>query len=146
MQNEKVIEVLEEGSEVWAMDLRGIGELRHPSSNQQLGDWKTFFLAYLLDQSLVGPRTEDVLVCARLMQTELSGKALKIRLVANGEATVTAAHALVVEPELLGKFSLGNLTSWIVICKDPNREGQLTNAIHSVLRHYDLPYLLRLGG
>ncbi|MCA9072476.1 MAG: prolyl oligopeptidase family serine peptidase, partial [Planctomycetaceae bacterium] len=84
--NDLVQEAIHDGREIWALDLRGIGELRHPSSNNQLGDWKTFYLSYLLEQSLVGRRTEDVINCARSVLMMEDRKMKPIEIIATDEA------------------------------------------------------------
>ena len=146
VENPDVQQLLKQGHEIWALDLRGIGELRNRSSSKQLGDWKTFYLAYLLDQSLVGSRTEDVLNCARFMATDAERQSKPVRLIATGEACVTALHAKALEPELLGPLTLKDgIESWAKVCEDPNPDGQLPNTIHGVLEHYDLPDLKRLA-
>ena len=146
LENTDIQALLKQRHEVWALDLRGLGELRNRSSSKQLGDWKTFFLAYLLDQSLVGSRTEDVLSCARWIRAEAGQQSKPVRLMATGEACVTALHAKALEPELFGSLSLKDSPeSWAKVCGDSNPDGQLPNTIHGVLRHYDLPDLKRLA-
>lgn len=142
LQNNAVSKALQNGHEVWAMDLRGIGELRNRSSSNQLGDWKTFYMAYLLDQSLVGPRAEDILNLVRWMQSV--GKAESVHILTDGEANVAALHAIAVEPQLFDGHTFQNVTPWQVVCEDPNPEGKLPNTIHGVLKQYDLNQLIRL--
>ncbi len=145
LENPQVQEKLRAGQEIWVMDLRGLGELRQSAANEQLGDWKTFFLAYLLDQSLVGGRTEDVFHLARLMKTDAGENAKPIELLADGEAGITVFHAKALEPELFGAFAVQQgLDSWAEVCKESDRGKQLPSAIHGVLMHYDLPDLVRL--
>ena len=146
IENPQVQALLKQGHEVWALDLRGIGELRDRSGSKQLGDWKTFFLAYLLDQSLVGSRAEDVLSCARWIKADAGQNSQPLRLIATGEASVAALHAKALEPGLFGSLTLdGGIESWIKVCEDSNPDGQLPNTIHGVLEHYDLPDLKRLA-
>ncbi len=131
--------LLNNGQEVWVLDLPGIGELQNRSSSQQLGDWKTFFLAYLLDQSLVGLRTEAVLNCARWMD-------FPPLLVAEGDTAISALHAKALEPKLFKGLELvGSVESWSKVCEDSHPAGQLPNTIHDVLEHYDLPDLKHLA-
>ncbi len=146
IENAQVQALLQEGQEVWALDLRGIGELRNRSSSKQLGDWKTFFLAYLLDQSLVGRRAEDVVKCARWINADAGQSSKPVRLIATGEACIAALHAKALEPGLFGPLALENgIESWAKVCEDPNPDGQLPNTIHGVLMHYDLSDLKRLA-
>ncbi len=146
IENTEVQDLLKQGQEVWALELRGIGELRNRSSSKQLGDWKTFFLAYLLDQSVVGSRAEDVLICARWMKAEAGQSSKPVRLIATGEARIAALHVKALEPGLFGSLAIENGTeSWAKVCEDSNPNGQLPNTIHGVLRHYDLPDLKRLA-
>jgi cephalosporin-C deacetylase-like acetyl esterase len=144
--SEDVSKLVRDGQEVWSVDLRGIGELRSKSASNQLGDWKTFYAAYLLGESFVGQRAEDILISARLM-TDGASEDAKIDLVATGEAAIPALHAAAVEPQLFGSVQFPEeMKSWADIAGDSEPAGQLTGTVHGALRYYDLPQLHRLTG
>jgi hypothetical protein len=58
--------LVKQGYVVVAIDLRGIGETAGARPDALLGDWKNYYLAYLLGDSLVGLRAERSRHCTRL--------------------------------------------------------------------------------
>lgn len=147
-ESKEVKELLQEGHEVWAIDLRGTGELRHPSSSQSLGDWKTSSLAYLLGQSLVGKRAEDLLTCNRFMRRIDGENAKAIHIVMYGPHLDEILYAMAVEPPLFGitrtsKFEVG---SWVRTCRNPHTNYPLSDAVHGALQHYDAVDIMNLIG
>jgi len=56
---------VKDGYVVVSVDLRGQGETGNQRTDTQLGDWKTFFLSYLLGQSIVGAHAEDILAAGQ---------------------------------------------------------------------------------
>jgi hypothetical protein len=146
--NESILEELRAGFEVWAVDLRGVGELRHSSGSKSLGDWKTFFLAYLLDQSLTGGQTNDVLNVGQVMQSDLkssnpanANQKHRIHLVGGG---VAAFHANAVDPDNFIIRKSDTVPGWANLCEDRSPDSELTSCIHSVLMQYDIDDLLPL--
>ncbi|WP_166819803.1 HEAT repeat domain-containing protein [Thalassoroseus pseudoceratinae] len=136
----------EDGTEVWAVDLRGIGELRTKSAKDLYGDWKAFFMAYLLGEAFVGQQTEDVLQCLRVMQQGLPAES-KVEIVVDGHARVAALHTAALEPNMCRLQPFREpLPSWTEILDQPQLPGQLATTIHGVLEYYDLDDLKRLAG
>lgn len=139
--------LVHKGSTVLAVDLRGIGETAAGPANELLGaDWKEFYLAYLLGQSMVGLRTEDVLIAARFLAERQSGdKPRSVRLAGMGEAALPALHAVALEPSLFAAAELDlNFHTWTNVMSSSEPAGQLIHAVHGVLGVYDLPDLLPL--
>ena len=136
-----------QGSLVLAIDVRGVGETAPSAPNELLGAaWKESYMAYLLGQSLVGLRAEDVLSSARFLASHESGsKPRRVRLAASGEATVPALHAVALEPQLFAAAGLKEaMQSWAEIARGGDPAGQLTSAVHGALAVYDWPDLRRL--
>ena len=132
------------GSLVLAADLRGLGETAPAAANELLGaDWKEFYLAYLMGQSLVGLRAEDVLASARfLARYEASGQPRQVNVRASGAAEIPALHAAALEPQLFAAVRLqDDLRSWSETAAEREPAGQLTSAVHGALGIYDLPDL-----
>jgi hypothetical protein len=139
--------LVRQGSLVLAVDLRGIGETAGGPPNELLGAaWKEFYLAYLLGQSMVGLRAEDVLASARfLADYEAGGKRRQVRMLAIGEATVPALHAAALEPQLFKSVQLKDaMKPWTEVANAGKPAGQLSSAIHGALGLYDWPDLRRL--
>jgi dienelactone hydrolase len=138
--------LVEAGHLVLAVDLRGTGETGPGGTGLWGGDVNDFFLAYLLGQSLVGLRAEDVLGCARfLAEWERDGGTAKVHIVAVGAAGPPALHAAALEGQLFDTVRLvRSLESWSGLVRNPAAPGQLVNVVHGALRAYDLPDLLRV--
>ncbi len=138
------------GRRVWAIDLSGIGEtkphMRYPGWEPRFGAaWQHYFLAYLLDRSLVGLRAEDVLASARYLTGKSHESVSKLHLVAHGACTVPALHAVALHPELFDRVTLsGGLQSWENVVNLHIRERQLENTVHGALRAYDLTDLAEM--
>ena len=132
---------LTQGRDVVCLDIRGMGATRSGKTTDQNGDWKTAYLAYLMGESLVKGRVEDILCCARWLKREG-----KLRLIADGECAIAALHAAAVEPELFDFLEVELPTqSWHELLGDSEPWNQTTNAIHGVLKYYDLPELVELA-
>lgn len=130
------------------VDLRGYGETemkswRYGAMADYLGNNAAeYFVAYMLGRSLVGMRTEDLLVSARYLASR-TGKG-KVRLIAMGDVIEPAGHAVALEPELFASFRMQGTGS------RPRRAVPYTtefleNVVHGALRIYDRDDLTRLG-
>lgn len=145
--------LVDQGHLVLAVDLRGSGETaaKHKMSawDEHVGhDWKNYFMAYMLDKSYVGMRTEDILASARYLAGYEARKAAsgvvpnRVHLIASGEAGVPALHAAALDPELFASVKLRQtLDSWQGVVRGPISHAQITNTVHGSLRVYDLPDL-----
>jgi pimeloyl-ACP methyl ester carboxylesterase len=115
-----------------------------------LGDWKTFSLAYLLGDSMIGLRTADTLAAADFCawyQMDRSKSRRKVHLVAVGQSGIVALHAAALHPDLFESITLRNTPrDWTSIVSDKYAKGQLDATIHAVLEIYDLPDLVKLAG
>jgi len=133
--------LVEAGRAVMAVDLRGIGE------TQSQGGWsgdQFVRTPYLLGRSYVGMRAEDILVCARFLQSRWKAP---VDLVATGNVCVPALHAAALEPGLFGSVKLVHgLISWSNVIEMGPSHNQLVNVVHGALTVYDLPDLARTLG
>ncbi len=136
-----ITSLLSNGSTVLAVDLRGMGETGPSPSKLYGDDFDNFFLAYLLDKSLLGMRTEDILVCSRYLRRQKRCQSLEI--IAVGTAGPPALHAAALQPDLFSRVILRNsATTWLDVVRDPNLSGRLVNAVHGALQVYDLSDLV----
>lgn len=140
--------LVKEGFVVVAVDLRGIGELASAEKKDPLlGDWKNYYLAYLLGQSVVGIHTEDTLAAGNFVAHYKTKTPRKVHLVAVGRATVPALHAAALAPAAFASVTLRKMPpSWSEIVSQPVPAGQLPMTVHGALRTYDLPDLVRVVG
>lgn len=135
---------------VLSVDLAGLGQTtmkpwRYGSMSGVLGpNSAEWFVAYMLGESLVGLRSEQILLASRWLQ-QVTDCHRPVRIVAVGEPGVAALHAAAVEPDLIGHVTLRrSLHAWQSVIDTPVTRRQLPNVIHGVLRHYDLPDLAAL--
>jgi cephalosporin-C deacetylase-like acetyl esterase len=136
-----------DGYVVVAVDLRGQGETASGKPDKLLGEWKSFYLAYLLGKPLVGMHAEDVLVTGRFVANYETKKPRKVHLVAVGNTGIAALHAMALEPELFASVTLrGTPESWSAVVGQKAPAGLLTSTVHGALRAYDLPDLMRTIG
>jgi len=136
--------LVKEGNVVVAIDLRGIGETAAGKPDALFSDAKTYFLAYLNGQSLVGLHAEDTLNAGRFVANYKTKEPRKVHLLAVGRACVPALHAAALEPDLFATITLRRpLENWSSIIRNPTPTGLLPTAVHAALTKYDLPDLFR---
>jgi cephalosporin-C deacetylase-like acetyl esterase len=136
--------LVKEGYVVVAIDLRGTGETAAGRRDSLLGDWKNFYLAYLLGQSLVGLHAEDAFHGGRFVANYKTSNPRKVHLVGVGRAAIAALHAAALEPDAFASVTLRKMPKdWSSVVSQPVPEGLLPTAVHGALKIYDLPDLVR---
>lgn len=146
---------VKQGDVVLAVDVRCIGETSR-KNNRKIGwshgllgpNYHEWALAYLLGDSMVKLRAEDILVAARfLSETQSKNKPEPVVLTAIGETAIPALHAAALEPAMFSKVNLSQMIpSWGAVVKTPETQNQLINTVHGALKVYDLPELIKLAG
>jgi hypothetical protein len=140
---------LAEGRAVCAVDLRGYGETAskgNPSGWKDTvgNNWTDFKRAYLLGDSFVGMRTDDISLTINAMRYFFT-KDADITIHAFGTATVPALHAAVLFPGTFSHVTLENgIPSWEAVVQEPMAQHVLINTVHDALTTYDLPDLVGL--
>lgn len=143
---------LEKGRIVLAVDIRGTGETKHDDNLRSYHEhfnasWRNVLSVYMLQKSYVGMRTEDILVAARYISRFDPAIRQPIHLIALYEATTPALHAAFLEQKLFADATLiHGLQSWSDVIAANITKNQMENAIHGVLRVYDLPDLINKIG
>ena len=140
------------GDSVWSVEPRGWGESRaEGTSYYNKGvfgpDGTIWYLAYLLGETYVGSRAEDIIAAARWLQ---ENEKCQIELTADSpSAALAALHAAAAAPELFGGISLGAdilPRSWADYVDSAPEPFPLQNVIHGVLRVYDVEDLIHFTG
>ena len=146
--HEKALELSKAGHVVVSVEISCTGETRGSKFSEQFGSWKTFYMSYLLGRSLVALRAEDVLKLAvSLDGMGIVRKATKMQVMAIGDATVPALHAVALEPDLFAQLELSHRhSSWIAMLKESQPTHCFEDVVHGALKTYDLPDLKRLCG
>ncbi len=141
----------QEGRIVLAVDLRGAGETKNPSTrhghfHQDFDtNWQDVLVADMLGKSFLAMRTEDVIWSAKYLQERWPGQAIQI--IAHGEFGPPALHAAALEPHLIEHLTLvRSITEWTQMVGYRQTHRQLVNAVHNVLAVYDMPDLITLLG
>ena len=130
-------QLVESGALVLAVDLRGMGEIG--SGGTSGGAFHDVFLTYLLGQSLVGVRADDIAVAAMYLNSVAAKQSGPVEVVAVGSASIPALHAVALDPDRYAKLTLrGTTSSWLDVVRHPEMPGQLTNIVHGALLDYDL--------
>ncbi len=129
-----------EGHPVLIVEVRDSGETK-------TRNWRFFgadyYIAYMLGRSFLAMRTEDMLGCADWLRKQHSGDS--VRLISAGEFGPAAWHAAALQPNLISTVDTkGSLNSWRELMRSSRAHSQLHNAVHGVLRYYDLPDLKKL--
>ncbi|MGN6545483.1 MAG: alpha/beta hydrolase family protein, partial [Aureliella sp.] len=136
--------LVRDGYVVVSVDLSGQGETAEGKADASLGDWKTFYMAYLLGKSVVGKHAEDIVAAGQWTDNYQSKHPRELHLIANGRTTVAALHAAALNPDLFATVTLrGGPTSWSQVAKSPDEARWLTTTVHGALRNYDLPDLIK---
>jgi cephalosporin-C deacetylase-like acetyl esterase len=147
--------LVKQGHVVLAAELRGIGETETGHDRRDYGygkfgrDVQEVFLAYLIGRSYVGMRTDDVVSWTEFLAGfQASGdRKNDVHVVAIGEATVPALHAVALYPDLCSSLKLRNMIrSWEELVRTPDSHDQLVHVVHGALRRYDLPDLIEMLG
>lgn len=138
------------GNTIVAVDLRGQGETGTGKRDSLLGDYKTYYLSYLLGKSLTGLRAEDILT-ATLFAASLTPPEQKasahVHLVGVGQAGIAALHAGACRPDSYASLTLRNTPrDWSSLVKKSVPAGVLEGTVHGALTLYDLPDLVQLAG
>jgi cephalosporin-C deacetylase-like acetyl esterase len=133
------------GYVVVSVDLRGQGETAHGKPDPLLGDWKTYSLAYLLGQSVVGGHAEDILIAGKWAADYKSQKPREVHLVATGQSGIAALHAAALNPGMFATITLQDTPpSWSAMAGSVENAKRFTATVHGALKVYDLPDLIRL--
>lgn len=145
--NGPIEKLVKEGFVVLSLDLRGQGETASGKPDNLLGDWRTYFTAYLQGKSVVGAHAEDILSAARWAAHYKTEQDRDIHLVANGQCGVAALHAAALDAELFKSVTLHDSPEeWSSMAGSVEMATQLTTTVHAALESYDLPNLLPLIG
>lgn len=143
----EIEKIVREGYVVVSVDLRGLGETGSGDPDEELGPWKTYYLAYLLGKPLVGLQTADALAAAHFVAFYQRSTPRKVHLVGVGQAGVTALHAAALNPERFASVTIRDAPrSWASVVREPAPTGRLAGTVHGALEVYDLPDLVRLAG
>ncbi len=147
----EIEKMVKAGKTVLAVDLYGTGETRQKGRSRfRLSEninWEDCFRAYLLGESIVGLRVEDIIQCTNYLINANKDRATRVHLIAVGEVGVPALHAAFLKPDkFTGVRLINTLVSWENVIETEISFNQLSNAVHGALKYYDLPDLVRLLG
>ena len=140
-------ELVSAGQIVLAIDVSGIGRTE-PQGRRWYSDSfgvnaGNAVVAYLCGTSMVAIRTQEILATVKFLFEREANTKLPVSIVATDELCVPALHAAVLAPEWIGRVKLIRpLVSWTEVIRGKLTSNQVVNAVHGVLREYDLPELI----
>ncbi len=141
------------GANVMMLDLAGQGLTSTAKPDATLTDWKTFYLAYLLGESILGLQVKDLIDAAAYVGSDqnISRKKdrgeEKVELIASGKTGLVALHAAAITDRVFSRLTLSQLpVSWSEVVGLNAPEGMLDSSVHGVLENYDWPDLVELIG
>lgn len=139
--------LVREGRAVFALDLRGWGETgaQNPGGGafrEWFGDYKPAMTALLLDDSLLGLRTRDVVAAVEWMAQQPEINVEQIGAVGLGAAAVPLAHAAALDERISELRLEGLLISYQAVVKQRIHRQVFESIAQGVLKQYDLPELL----
>ncbi len=138
--------LVEGGSRVVALDLRGFGETAPGAPpkgrpNYFGADWKEAFLGLHLSRPLLGQRVYDVLAVMATLEPEAPNG---FHLIGVESAGPVALHAAALDGRVARLTLERSLTSWTDVAATAISFNQLTNVVPGALKVYDLPELAGL--
>ena len=143
--DEVPIALVKQGQQVLSAELSGIGLTDVPHDKRTWGygrfglDNQEIFTAYLMGDSFVRMRIADALSWTRHFGD------IKVELIGVEEAAIPALHVAALAPEQFQRIRVEKMVrSWTEVVSEPEHYNQLVNAVHGVLKHYDLPDLVEL--
>lgn len=135
---ETVTSYLASGHPVMATDLTAVGEIsacKHRFYGSKYTDEGIGVMLYLLGESLVGRRAEEIIVCARAHAAAHGGAPVILH--ARGGLAVAAAHAFAAEPTLFAKLELADAPlAWAEVIRRADRFN-FALCVQNALRFYD---------
>ncbi len=141
-----IARLVEAGSRVVALDLRGMGETAPaaPAKGRRDyfgSDWKEAFLGLHLNRPLLGQRVFDLLAVMTALQPQAPNG---MHLIGIESAGPVALHAAALDPRVAQVTLERSLISWSDVAATPITWNQLTNVVPGALKVYDLPELAGL--
>lgn len=136
---------------VLLVDLRGQGETADPPAfndpKYYNREYRPATLGLHLDESLPVQRVKDVLTAMHFLAAEPALKAVPVELWAEGQVSAVAAlHAAVLRPGISRVRLAERPLSYEQLLAQPAARDGYSGVLPGVLRHYDLPDLLRALG
>jgi dienelactone hydrolase len=143
-----ILQKIREGFAVMVVDVSNTGELRTPESGVQVN--YEFFVAKLpvyAGRTLLGYRTEDLVIARNYFQTILNINSKKTELFASEQVGPAAILAAVIDGGFSKLYLRNTLDSWETIVRTHFMPDNLGVIVPGVLKYYDLPDLeLLLAG
>lgn len=142
--------LLERGTIVMAVDLRGYGETRDQGSyHKDVNDEeRTALLAMYLGRPLLGQRVEDIVTCLDYLESRPDVDPAEIELMAIGRVGPVGLHAAYLDERIRKVILRDAITSWVEdVVARPLQPHLLAHGVPGALRQYDLVDLeAALGG
>jgi hypothetical protein len=139
---ELVFQKLKEGYAVMVVDVSNTGELRTQENSRQVN--YEFFVGKMpiyAGRTLLGYRTEDMVIARNYLQTVIRLKPGKVELLASEQAGPSAIHAAIIDGGFSKLYLVNTIDSWETIVRTHFTPDNIGIIVPNVLKYYDLPDL-----
>lgn len=145
-----VLDILvRKGNMVIAVDVRGIGETR-PSNGSDSGDCNPFsqlfdvetgmaYMAWAMDQSLLGMRVQDVVRSVDYVASRPDADAGHLHVIGKGMGGLWCLYAAALDPRIRSLISVHSLLSYRALTQVDRYKYGADVFVPDVLLHFDLP-------
>jgi len=150
--HEEALALAQRGALVLSLDARGLGETRAAGERygsdwpRLFGDFENAMTAMLTGKTLVAMRAEDISRGAGVLLEQAGADPDRLTAIGREGAAVAVLHAAALD----GRFKRLGLERMVVsyesVVKHAVHKQLAEDVIPGVLRHYDLPDLVRLAG
>ena len=145
----QIMQLLQAGQPVLAIDLRGLGESKDdPEKNTYIGgtqdDYRNGMVGWYLARPLLGQRVQDIRLAAAALARLTDNPAIGIQAHASGRGGIAALHAGIFEPRIRRIALKDCPRSWTEIVQNPLKKNLLTQIAPDALSWYELDDLARL--
>ncbi len=131
-------------------DLRGVGETADPIELNDAKYWskeyRNAMLSLHVGSSLLGQRVIDIQTLIDFIVNNTALWGCPIHLVANGLYGPAAVHAAFLNKQIRTLEVSRSLKSFTELVQNPMQYDAYSNVLYGVLKHYDLPDLVRVAG
>jgi hypothetical protein len=139
---------LDRNTAIVLADLRGMGETEDRSDMNDPKyfnkEYRSAMLSIHIGKPLLSQRTKDVEMVLTFIEEKLGIKPLTIH--ASGRAALPALHATILNNSKGELHLYKMITTWKTILADPLQKHVYGEVIPGVLKHYDIPDLLKVQG
>ncbi len=148
--SEIVLNLIKTGKIVVIPDLRGMGETFDKSEQNDPKYWnkeyRNAMISLHIGKTLTGQRVGDLIAIIQYFNADLKDSKRSIAINAKGSYGPIAMYAGLFEKSIKTINIEGSIKSYFELLENPLTKDAYTHVIHSVLKYYDLPDIVKWAG